>query len=381
MKYKIVYKATDKLLKEALNLDKQVFSKNDVGDFNTCKKWLKIEKNIYTFLVHENHCIGYINFARITDDCFNKFYDGKMKDYSLTENDILPFSKTESNRCHLISIVIAKEYRDSDAISALKEGFSRKIENMKQAGIIIDDVIVDCVSIDGVKFVIEQFNAKFVTNSFNGKIYYSSSIYQEKRIFPTISLELLSRKNLRKASLIQYQIFKNNWCGYCDLLQEVEDREKGLLQKQDLPQTYVIKWKNRCVGIIGLHLLPKHKNTIWLNWFGVLPKYRRQGIGTHALFKIISLARNLKFKEFRIVTYELWNSQAQHIYKKTMQTSEFYTNKQDWQYAIKRGRAMIFSSSLVDKRISKWNNKFVDLLSGEILHKNSIKKLKEDGLI
>ena len=38
MKYKIVYKATDKLLKEALNLDKQVFSKNDVGDFNTCKK-------------------------------------------------------------------------------------------------------------------------------------------------------------------------------------------------------------------------------------------------------------------------------------------------------------------------------------------------------
>ena len=42
---------------------------------------------------------------------------------------------------------------------------------------------------------------------------------------------------------------------------------------------------------------------------------------------------------------------------------------------------MIFSSSLVDKRISKWNNKFVDLLSDEILHKNSIKKLKEDGLI
>ena len=194
------------------------------------KKWLKIEKNIYTFLVHENHCIGYINFARITDDCFNKFYDGKMKDYSLTENDILPFSKTENNRCHLISIVIAKGYRDSDAISALKEGFSRKIEKMKQAGIIIDDVIVDCVSIDGVKFVIEQFNAKFVTNSFNGKIYYSSSIYQEKRIFPTISLELLSRKNLRKASLIQYQISKNNWCGYCDLLQEVEAATVSLPQ-------------------------------------------------------------------------------------------------------------------------------------------------------
>ena len=67
--------------------------------------------------------------------------------------------------------------------------------------------------------------------------------------------------------------------------------------------------------------------------------------------------------------------------KKTMQIAEYYTNKNDWLYAIKRGRAMIFSSSLVDKTVSKWNNKYVDLLGDKQLHENSMKKLKEDGLI
>ena len=41
MKYKIVYKATDRLLKEAVTLDGQVFSKKDVGDLEMCKKWLE----------------------------------------------------------------------------------------------------------------------------------------------------------------------------------------------------------------------------------------------------------------------------------------------------------------------------------------------------
>ena len=203
--------------------------------------------------------------------------------------------------------------------------------------------------------------------------------HKKKNYFPSISLELLSQENLIEASLIQYEIFKNNWCGYCDLLKEVDDRECG--QNVDLPKTYLIKWKNKNVGIIGLYLLPKYKNTVWLNWFGVLPEYRKQGIGTCALFKIISLARNLGYKEFRLVTYELWNNQAQHIYQKTMQIDECYTNKNDWLYAIKRGRAMIFSSSLVDKTVSKWNNKYVDLLGDKQLHENSMKKLKEDGLI
>ena len=93
------------------------------------------------------------------------------------------------------------------------------------------------------------------------------------------------------------------------------------------------------------------------------------------------MARTYNKKEFRLITYKVWNVQAQSIYQKTMQRFEDYTNADDWQYAIQYGKPMIFSSSLVDKRVSKWNNKFVDLLADKTLHEASIKKLKEDGLI
>ena len=64
-----------------------------------------------------------------------------------------------------------------------------------------------------------------------------------------------------------------------------------------------------------------------------------------------------------------------------MQRAEEYTNKDDWQKGIKEGKAMIFSSSLVDKKVSRWRNKFINLNDDVRLHNESIKKLKEDGLI
>ena len=377
-KFTITYTVTDDLLMQALKLDESVFSKQEVGDFDMCKSWLEKNRDIYTFLLYEGRCIGYINFCRITNDTFNKFYEGKMKDYNLTQQDILPFEVGAHNRCLFMSIAIAKEFRDSYAILKLCDGFYKRLTDFKNKGILIQDVIIDCVSIDGVKFSIEQLCASYIRDSYNGKIYYTQDIFI-KRPIPKINLELLNRENLKVASLIQYEIFKNNWCGYCDLLSEIESREKGI--DIGLPVTYLIKHFNKPIGIIGLYELKQYPNTIWLNWFGILPKYRNRGFGTHALFMIINLARKFGRKEFRLVTYKIWNHQAQHIYQKTMQRAEPYTNKDDWQYAIKYGKPMIFSSSLVDKTVSKWNNKYVDLLSDETLHNNSLKKLREDGLI
>lgn len=55
MKYKIVYKATDRLLKEAITLDSQVFSKKDVGVFEMCKKWLeKREKSLHLLALQKS---------------------------------------------------------------------------------------------------------------------------------------------------------------------------------------------------------------------------------------------------------------------------------------------------------------------------------------
>ena len=376
--FEITFQATDDILKQAIKLDKTVFSKRDVGNFETCKAMLKENNDMYTFLLYDKKCVGYVNFIRISDEAFKKFLAGKMKDFELTTQDILPFSKKEKNKCLLTSIVVAKSHRDSSAIIKLNEGFYDHLNVLKRRGIIIDEVVIDCVSIDGIKYVVENMGAKYVCDSFHGKIYHTYDIYNKLKP-PKIDLEMLNNDNLKVTSLIQYEIFNNNWCGYCDLLSEVKGRQK--YPNKLLPITYLVKYRSKAIGIIGLYELKNYKNTIWLNWFGILPEYRNRGFGTHALFKIIEIAREYNRKEFRLVTYKNWNYQAQNIYQKTMQLSEYYKNKDDWQYAIENGIPMIFSTSLFDKTITKWNNKFVDLLSDEILHKKSIKKLKKDGLI
>lgn len=376
--FKISFDNSETLLKQAIEIDKQVFAKKDVGSFDMCARFLKRNKDMYTFLLYKNSCVGYINFCRVQDKVFEKFCKGNMKDYELTEQDVLPFSATEKNKTLFMSIALKKEFRDSKAVIILTDGFYQHLEALKKQGIYIDEAVADCVSVDGIKYVVQNFGAKYISDSRNGKIYYLFDLYARREI-PKIQFELLSQKNLNEVAFIQYEIFKNNWCGYCDLLQEVKERKTK--PKDALPVTYAIKYKHKIVGIIGLNELKQYPQTIWLNWFGIMPSYRRKGIGTHALFKIINLARTYNKKEFRLITYKVWNVQAQSIYQKTMQRFEDYTNADDWQYAIQYGKPMIFSSSLVDKRVSKWNNKFVDLLADKTLHEASIKKLKEDGLI
>ena len=371
--YKIVYQATDNLLRQAIALDNKVFNKWDAGNFDVCRRWLSINKDIYTFLLDGEKCVGYINFIRISDKCFEEFRHGNMKDYNLQNEDILPFEKGE-NKCLFMSIAIDKDYRDTDAIICLRKGFDDKLNEFKKRGIFIKDVVIDCVSTDGAKYAIERLNAKFIKNSKGGKIYYSKDIFAPT-IVPKISLELLSQSNLKEVALMQYNLFKDYWCGYTDFIRELQGR------KNDLPVTYLIKYQGKSVGIVGLYQLDMYPDVIWLNWLGVLPQYRRLGIGTHALFKIIEIAKQYKRNEFRLVTYKVWNNTAQHIYHKIMQRSEYYTNCDDWQKGIKEGKAMIFSSSLIDKKISKWKNKYIDLNSDIILHNESIKKLKEDHLI
>ena len=82
-----------------------------------------------------------------------------------------------------------------------------------------------------------------------------------------------------------------------------------------------------------------------------------------------------------MVTYRVWNNKAQKIYRKTTQIAEEYKNKNDWQYGINVGKAMIYSLSLVDKKISKWKNKFINLNDDIRLHNESLRKLKEDKII
>lgn len=186
----------------------------------------------------------------------------------------------------------------------------------------------------------------------------------------------LNKRNLKTASLVQYEIFnESHSCGYLDYLDEVENRKKRLL-----PLDFLVYYKKKPVGVIGLYEIDGYPDDIWLNWFGVLPKYRKLGFGTQMLLHVLQLSKSMGRKNFRLFTYAVWHYRAQGIYKRTMPLEELYTNKDDNQYCIKEGIPKIFSISLNGKTITKWKNKYIDLFSESSLHIKSVKRMVKDGL-
>lgn len=167
-KFSIVNQVNDNLIKEMIELDKLVFKGDDIGNYNKCKQWVKINPDIYTVLMYDEKVIGYINFMPITDECYNKIKEGKLKDYELNNDDIILFSNHKPLKCLFTSIVIKPEHQNTQAIIELWNGFINKLKTMK---INISSIVIDCVSEMGEEFIKQQLNAKFITNSHNGKIY------------------------------------------------------------------------------------------------------------------------------------------------------------------------------------------------------------------
>ena len=185
----------------------------------------------------------------------------------------------------------------------------------------------------------------------------------------------INEQNVKLAGIIQYEIFnESHCCGYLDYVNEI------LNKNSILPIDFIVYYRKQPVGIIGLYEIKDSPDDIWLNWFGVLPKYRTHGFGTQMLLFALETAKKMGKKTFRLFTYSIWHAKAQGIYKRTMKLEESYTNKDDNQYCITQGKPKIFSISLTDKIVEKWKNKFIDLSSENELHIQSLKQMTKDGL-
>lgn len=174
MEYEIDYSPTDENVLGAIKVDRAVFKGFDVGNFQTCKNWLSVNEEIYTFLKRDNKVIGYINFMPITEDCYKSFLKGDYKDYEINTKDISPFCKGK-NLCLFDSVAILEEYRCKDAIKALWGGLQRKVENLQQRGVIVKSYVMDCVSNKGIKFA-ERLHAKFIRWTETGAIFEGTSL-------------------------------------------------------------------------------------------------------------------------------------------------------------------------------------------------------------
>ena len=98
-----------------------------------------------------NKLIGYLNYLCIREDVYNKIKTSNttIDDFSLDE--IIEF-KEGNNYITINSVVIKKEYQESDVIKIITDGFLVKLKELSNKGITITGIDGIAVSNDGRKF-------------------------------------------------------------------------------------------------------------------------------------------------------------------------------------------------------------------------------------
>ncbi len=133
---------------------------------------------------------------------------------------------------------------------------------------------------------------------------------------------------------------------------------------KDYWKYWLVYDENNIVAITGLYsdFDITETNSIWLGWFGVRPKYRKQKIGTEVLNFTINeaykLAEKYPIKYFRLYTSVDENATAQLLYKKVMDFCEEYNCPNDFNY---NNTCRIWTKILFNDKKVKWNNKCLGL--------------------
>ena len=153
---------------------------------------------------------------------------------------------------------------------------------------------------------------------------------------------------------IAYKIQKNIW---------PEDPDYNcFLDKIENPRDDNISWlvydNENIIGITGVYIEDEDKESIWLDWFAVLPQYRKKGYGEKILLDTIDYCKKLnKYFYFRIDTTYYENRPALFLYDKVMDLREEYTaedtNEKKYNY-------LIYTYGLRGK-IKPWNNRYLGL--------------------
>ena len=83
-----------------------------------------------------------------------------------------------------------------------------------------------------------------------------------------------------------------HWCG-------IGQRSTPL----DYWKVFLLRAEGDVVGVSGLYRQPGMAQTVcWIGWFGIRPRFRRQGFGKRAIYALIDFARHLAVEELWVYT-------------------------------------------------------------------------------
>lgn len=165
-----------------------------------------------------------------------------------------------------------------------------------------------------------------------------------------LDFEVVSKTNHLKAIEIQNLIFpKEN--GKNDILESLKRKKTNYKYLK----YFLMKIKNQYVGISGIYVYNEYPKDGWVAWFGVLPDFRRKGIGLQTICFLKEKAKKIGLKSLRLYTDSILYKSAEPLYDKCFEHKEIYDNIQDKHFQV--GDTLIYSSSLTKHNVEPWKNK------------------------
>lgn len=156
---------------------------------------------------------------------------------------------------------------------------------------------------------------------------------------------------------IAYEIQKTIWASEPDY--------QSFYRKIAYPDIYekffIVYFDNQPIGITGTYIEDFDSESIWLDWYGILPEYRGNGYGKTILLDTICYCQNFNdFSYLRLDTTYWENRPAIFLYDKVMDLKEDYTIEDT---KTEKHGYLIYTYNLKRTGYTKpWNNRFIGLV-------------------
>lgn len=121
---------------------------------------------------------------------------------------------------------------------------------------------------------------------------------------------------------------------------------------------YIVYNEEIPIGVVGLYSYNEYPSDAWLSWFGVIAKYRNKGYGSKIFDFFEDLALKKGYSSIRVYTSSGFDI-AISLYEKKGMIREYYQNELESDEI--NNETIIYSKSLTEEKIQKWNNKFLGL--------------------
>ena len=145
-----IIKDIDKYIDEIITLDDKFYDQEYLWSNDYQRKVYERNKESFIAVIDNDKLIGYLNYLNIREDKYNEIKSSNIIIDEFALDDIIPF--TNNNNIVINSVVIDRNYQNTDVIKYITDGLLDKLKELENNGYRIKSLDLTAISEDGAKF-------------------------------------------------------------------------------------------------------------------------------------------------------------------------------------------------------------------------------------